>query len=132
MNPLPVDFYRICDELGLLCFQDLPINLFNRSNDSEDTFLENWKSYYDYLNQLSTQFSSVSGIGINFQLDGASNKHFDLLNNFQSIIRKSTIPKYIIILNHHPELHHMADFQIIEIAKRNELQEQLNFISENF
>jgi hypothetical protein len=131
-NPLPEDFYRICDEIGLLCFQDLPINLFSRPGDSEEAFLDNWNSYYNHLGRLANQFSSISAVGINFQSDAASEKHLDLLNNFQSTAKKLTIPIYISSLNHHPGLNDIPDFQIIEIFRRSELLKRLDFFRLNY
>lgn len=127
LYPLPEEFYRICDELGLLCFQDLPLLFLN----TDSTSSLKWKSYYGYVKQLSERHSSVVAGGVAYQMDGESKKHFAKLDQLLKSTNKPDILKYITSIN--PDLqNNQIDFQLVDIFHRNTVKKELEQLNKKF
>jgi hypothetical protein len=127
LHPLPEEFYRICDGLGLLCFQDLPLLFFN----TDSTSLLKWESYYGYVKQLAEQYSSVVAGGVAYQMDGESKKHFAKLDQLLKSTNESGILKYISSIN--PNLqNNQIDFQLVDIFHRNTVEKELEHLNKKF
>lgn len=122
MHPLPEDFYRICDEVGLLCFQDLPFVLFpgGEAAGNRNT-LQRWEEHYRHLTWLAGRYNSIAAIGLAFCIDGQSPLHHQRLRGLVSRMASTrSIPVYASTLVPAPEIFRVVDFQIIDLILRNE------------
>jgi hypothetical protein len=124
LHPLPEQFYQICDEVGLLCFQDLPFILFptgeitNRRNT-----VQRWQEYYQYVTLLAERYNSIAGIGLAFYFDGRSPLHQKRLKNLiKRFVSSRTVPIYASTLVPSTEIFEVVDFQIIDIIRRNKIE----------
>ena len=123
MHPLPEEFYRICDEVGLLCFQDLPFVLFPGGNGaSQRNTLQRWQEYYRHLTGLAGRYNSITAAGLAFYIDAQSPLHQQKLKGLVSrMASPRSIPVYASTLIPAPEIFGLVDFQIIDIILRGEM-----------
>lgn len=121
LHPLPERFYQLCDELGLLCFQDLPF-VFIPTGDaaSRRNTVKRWQESYEYMVSLSQRYSAIAAIGVAFYIDGDSPLHRQRLKSLVSRIASSRkIPLYASTLIPSEEIFEGVDFQIIDIIERH-------------
>ncbi len=128
LHPLPEQFYQLCDEIGLLCFQDLPFIFI----DADSSAMANWRSYYDFSFQLAERFSSVIALGIAYQIDGESHRQMKKLVQFLNASGKSDPLRYVTSLNPNPDLYNHIDFPITEIIHRNAAEIEINRLEQKF
>lgn len=148
LHPLPEAFYRLCDEVGLLCFQDLPISLLpariletspeagspgaeGMVSQSRKT-LQRWQEHYQYLTALAERYNSLAAIGVAFSLDGESPLQRQRLRILLDRLGGTRpLPRYVSSLVPLParpndpagqEIAGLLDFQIVEIVQRNEIE----------
>ena len=127
LHPLPDEFYRICDEVGLLCFQDLPLIFLK----ADSTDLLNWKSYYYYFQELGKGYSSIVAVGMVYQIDGESKPQFERLNHFLNSIKESDRLRYITTVNPGFQ-NNQINFQIVDILHRNAADKELTLLNRRF
>lgn len=127
LHPLPDEFYRICDEIGLLCFQDLPL-IFLKPDSSD---LLNWKAYDSFFWQLSKRYSSIMAEGMAYQIDGESKQQFERLNHFLDSIKQSDRLKYITT-NNPGFQNNKLDFQIVDVFHRNAIDKEFEILNRIF
>lgn len=128
LHPLPERFYQICDELGLLCFQDLP---FVFTNADSATFA-NWKRYSIYSQKLAERFSSLIAAGVAYQIDGESLTQVRRLDQFLNMAEQSPALRYTTSLTPVPDLKNAIDLQVVEIIQRNRVAEELDQLKRSF
>ena len=128
LHPLPEQFYQLCDELGLLCFQDLPF-IYTNLDDSQ---IPDWESYYEYYEQLALRHSSIIAGGIAYQIDDESSQQSKKLNQFINRMGKPTTLSYVTTLDPGMGLYKNVDFQIVEIVHRNAIEKEMMKLEEKF
>lgn len=124
LHPLPEQFYQICDELGLLCFQDLPL-VFSGADSAS---LAAYKAYSVYSRQLAERFSSLIASGVAYQIDGTSERQLNSLQQFLANEQPSSPLPYVTSLRPVLGLPDPIAFQIVEVINRNEADEDLDRI----
>lgn len=148
LHPLPEAFYQLCDEVGLLCFQDLPISLLPSRNPESSPLaasiemagrasqgpgtLQRWQEYYRYLTALAERYNCLAAIGVAFSLDGESPWQRQRLRTLLHRPGETRpLPLYASSLIPLParandpagqEIAALLDFQIVEMVQRNELE----------
>ena len=120
LNPLPEQFYQLCDEIGLLCFQDLPLMLWSQ-NKPENQISARWAAYLQRSEDLARRYNSIAGIGAAFYPNGASSYQRRQLNELVKTLKSISIPLYVSTFLPEPQLASLVDFQIVEILHRNQL-----------
>ncbi len=121
-RPLPEQFYKICEEMGLLCFQDLPFIFASRQVARQhEVIFERWREYYNHLRRLARRYSSVAAIGLAFYIDGQSQLQQALFRRFRQLLPISPVPLYASTWIPTPDLSKIIDFQIVDIVKRHPL-----------
>jgi len=121
LRPLPEQFYRLCDELGILCFQDLPFVL----TDSEGADLKSWESYYDDYLQLTGGFSSIAAAGVAYQFDGESRRQQKKLDHFFANLNSAPALRYVTSLNPGLLSYKNIDFQLVDVIDRNAVGKEI-------
>jgi hypothetical protein len=124
LHPLPEQFYQICDEVGLLCFQDLPFVLFPSGEAANHrNTVQRWQEYFEYVTTLAERYNSVAGIGLAFYFDGQSPLHQQRLKTLgKRFVSSKTVPIYASTLVPSTENFDVVDFQIIDIIGRNKIE----------
>lgn len=121
LHPMPERFYQLCDEVGLLCFQDLPF-VFIPTGDvtSRRNTVQRWQDSYEYMVSLSRRYSAIAALGVAFYIDGDSPLHRQRLKSLVShIATPRQIPVYASTMIPAEEIFEAVDFQIIDIIERH-------------
>lgn len=124
MHPLPERFYRLCDEFGLLCFQDLPIYLMNKPVESREVQFREFQRQYEYLLNLSRRHPSIAAAGIAFQFDGRSKWQSERLVELLGVIEKLKLPLYLSTPIPHSDSFEKIDFQIVDMLSRTSIERE--------
>jgi hypothetical protein len=130
MHPLPEQFYTLCDEMGLLCFQDLPIYFLNKPVESTDVQFREFKRQYEYLLDLAGRHASIAAAGIAFQFDGISKWQAQSLVELLKVLKKSHLPLYISTPIPHSDTYEKIDFQIVDLISRTSFESELEKLQE--
>ncbi len=131
MHPMPEWFYQICDEIGLLCIQDLPFVYWLPAGWQQIHFV-NWQALSQHLAELSRRYNCIAGIGLAFYLDGANPVHQSLLNMLVEDLRqKTTVPLYISTFIPDEQLSGIVDFQLVDILGRRRVKQNLEHVREH-
>lgn len=128
LNPLPEMFYKLCDETGLLVFQDLPFVFMGL----DKAKLAKWKQYYNYEYQLTNRFSSLAAVGLAYEIDGESPGNTRALKQFLDSINPPPLLRYASSPNSNQDMAPYLDFQISEVIHRNDVEKGLNRLMQKF
>ncbi|RMH79452.1 MAG: hypothetical protein D6681_19135, partial [Calditrichaeota bacterium] len=125
MHPLPEVFYRICDEVGLLCFQDLPFVLPGGAEIHQYAPLfRRWQEYYQHIARLAERYSCLSAMGVAYYMNGASPTQQRQLKAFLETQSPPGIPRYVSTLLPLKTAVPEIDFQIIDVIKRGQAEDE--------
>ncbi len=130
-HPLPEPFYQICDELGLMVFQALPVFLNGRKGFKKYPSDSVWQAYIEQMVRLAEKHPSIVAIGIAEQYIDASPASRALLQQMTRGLPASTVPYFIHTLIPLSRLPGTVSFQMVEVIKRHRpyvaLKEILDF-----
>ncbi len=122
LYPLPEWFYRFCDEIGLLVFQDLPLVYWQRPGSGPtgaQTLREDWQAFGRYLSGLAYRYSSIAGVGLAYYPDGTAPAQQKRLNLLAGDLRPhAPVPLYAATAMPDPRLSEAVDFLIVDIPGR--------------
>jgi len=125
MHPMPEWFYQICDETGLLCFQDLPFVYWLPAG-ARQLHFEHWQAIAQHLAKLSRRYSCIAGIGAAFYLDGANPTHQKRLSVMVEDLRQHTaVPLYASTFIPDAKIAEKVDFQLVDILGRRRVEKNL-------
>ncbi|MGH1363189.1 MAG: glycoside hydrolase family 2 TIM barrel-domain containing protein [Calditrichia bacterium] len=127
-HTLPEQFYRICDELGLYCLQDLPIVFAGISSDSRNIPRE-WTRGYARMTDLSRRYSSLLAVGVAYNINAESKLQWNRFAQFLKQLNDLPVMRYISTYNLPPVAAAKIDFQLLEMVDRNSVQESLALLS---
>ncbi len=86
-NPLAL---KICEEIGLLAFVELPINSIPGEYSANSTFLNQAKTYLNLFIDKYYCYSSISAFGTGSGYLANSKSHADIITSFADIIKSKT------------------------------------------
>lgn len=124
LRPLPESFYRMCDELGLLCFQDLPFVFWGISAEFFPTVFATWQRYYRMTAELAERYNCIVAIGLGYYPDCQSLLQQQELKSLAANLPPAALPRYASTLIPSANLGEIVDFQIAELVKRVDLDRQ--------
>ncbi len=125
LHPLPETFFQICDELGLLCFVDLPLVYPSNAFSSLAVGDTAWSAYYRYAQSLAQRYNAVVGIGLSFFLDASSRAAGQWVQRFVKSLPPSRLPLYLNTSMPMAQPPEGIDFLIVELLERNQIPLQL-------
>ncbi len=123
LHPMPEEFYRICDEVGLWCFQDLPFVFTGVRKKERQAVFKNWYRYYRYLTKMATRYRSLVAIGVGFYIDGTSTHEKNLLASFLQRLPGKPLPIYTVTMLPNPDPPPEIDFRLIDFSRTHHLRE---------
>ncbi len=113
-SPLPPRFYELCDEIGLLCLQDLPVNQhsFNTATDKAAALMRS----AERLQAYASRYNSLIAVGASFYPGiGSAHQRGELQEQLAKI--EIDLPSYISTLLPSKAWQSITDFQIVEVLK---------------
>ena len=123
LQPMPDWFYALCDELGMVVFQDLPLVYFGYNPQGFRDVFEQWKDHYSRMRELSLRYNSIASVGLAYYIDGKSRLQQRALDTVVKNLAALTVPTYVSTLLPAPEIGGLVDFQIVEILDRSPLSQ---------
>ncbi len=123
LHPMPEEFYRICDEVGLWCFQDLPFVYTGVREKERQAVFKTWDGYYRYLAKMATRYRSLIAMGVGFYIDGESAYERNLLASFIRRLPGKPLPIYTITMLPEQVPPPGIDFRLIDLPRTNHLRE---------
>ena len=110
-NPLPARFYELCDDIGLLCLQDLPVNQhgFTRMDG-----LQALGPSASRMDQLAGRYNSLIASGLTFYPDNSSEGQKSELREYLAS-KTFQLPTYLSTLLPAKSWQSLVDFQIVEV-----------------
>lgn len=129
MSPLPEQFYVLCDDIGLICLQDLPLIYWHRNNPA-GKISGRWQDYIEHLSAMSKKYNSVAAIGAAFYLNAEAASQRKLLQDAVKYLKDVDVLKYASTFFPEPGIANIVDFQIVEILQRNHLEANLRKVDE--
>lgn len=127
-HTMPEAFYRICDEIGLYCLQDLPVVFSGISSESR-SIPRDWNLNYNRAVKLAGRYSSLAAIGLAYNLNAQSGLQWNRLLQFSGRLAENPVLSYISSYNLPPEKRNEFDFTLMEIVDRNNVEESLALVS---
>ncbi len=124
LHGLPAPFYRLCDELGLLCFQDTPISFTELSRVNSSRTLQRWKRQVGVITAYQGNYSSLAGIGLGFYPNPSSPAQQQLLAGLLKAVQPLPLLSYTTALIADPALNKWVDWQLLDIVERNDIDAQ--------
>ncbi len=127
-HPLPEPFYRLCDELGLMVFQGLPIFLNGRKGFKKYPSDSEWQAYIRRVARLAERHPSIVSIGIAEQYVDASPASRLLMQRVAGNLPSPTVPYFVHTLIPLVQLPAGIHFQMTEVVNRHRPYEAVQHI----
>ncbi|NOX37969.1 MAG: hypothetical protein GXO78_10575 [Calditrichaeota bacterium] len=125
VHPLPEHFFQISDELGLLCFIDLPVIPPRTAFPTPAVVDSSWLRYSRYIWELASRYNSIAAIGLSFFMDPASKASQSSVRQFLEKLPPAPVPLYLNTSVPMDSLPTGIDFLIVELLERNQIPPQL-------
>ncbi|MFQ5823095.1 MAG: glycoside hydrolase family 2 TIM barrel-domain containing protein [bacterium] len=88
----------LCDELGILVFQEPPLNLIPEARFEDQTFTELTINYYQKMLERDTHHASLGGWGLGSDLQWQQTNTQRFLQNLKEVIQESSSrPTYTVV-----------------------------------
>ena len=125
LHPLPEQFYALCDEVGLLCFQDLPFVYWGKNSVNNPARFRRWLEYCQRMRKLAGRYNSIAAAGMAFYLDNSSIIQRRRLNSVVREVQDFPVPFYSSTLIPGEDVSQIVDFQLVDALDRNHLGREL-------
>ncbi len=125
LHPLPELFYQICDEIGLLCFQDQPFVYWGKSSLNTSERFRRWQAYNNRLIYLANRYNSLAAAGMAFYLDNHASGQQRRVKTVVADAEKLPLATYTSSLLNSAAFQDSVDFHIVDIIDRRRFTEKI-------